>query len=136
MTYVRKHSKTILHALATMLLFATTAPAQIVGLCNTGQTRVTDAGCTGVPVSPNLNQFGTPLLDGNWEMGFPYPNTLTTGNSSCPSVLPGGGVPTGVIISGQLASGNATYWIYLEAQDETSSMIYLGWKASCTEEWR
>jgi len=31
-------SKTFLHALAAMLLFATLASAQIAGLCNTGQT--------------------------------------------------------------------------------------------------
>jgi len=33
-------SKSILHALAAILLFATMAAAQISGLCNTGQTRV------------------------------------------------------------------------------------------------
>jgi len=38
-----------------------------------------------------------------------------------PSVLPEGGVRTGVTISGQLASDNATYWIYLESPAHSSA---------------
>ena len=60
-------SKTFLHALAAMLLFATLASARIAGLCNTGQTPKTVSGCTGVLVPPNP-EGGGPNRDGNWDI--------------------------------------------------------------------
>ena len=169
MFYLRTHSKTILPAFA-ILCFATAAPAQIVSLCNTGQTLATLAGCTGDLVTPNP-PGGGPNRDGNWQLAYPYPSTLTTTHAPCllrafvrpwvdtpnaswlpdsvstasewttpfdgennlpvgtyvyrttfqvPSVLPGGGVPTGVTINGQLASDNATFAIYLESPANTA----------------
>jgi hypothetical protein len=166
MSSLTTRSTTILPAFTAMLLYAGMATAQVAGLCNTGQTPATVSGCTGVLVSPATNAFGTPGLDGNWEVGFPWPNTLTGDNTPClqksfvrtasgppdggwlsngasaasqwtmpvgggyvvpagyyiyrtkfpvPPVLPGGGVPVGVTVNGQLSSDNATYWIYLES---------------------
>src|SRR5690348_5366338 len=62
-------SKTILQALATMLFFAAMAAAQIPGLCNTGETPATAAGCTGALVPPNPTGGG-PNRDGNWELTY------------------------------------------------------------------
>jgi hypothetical protein len=164
MFYLKTHSKAILQALA-MLCLTSAAPAQIGSLCNTGQTAATLAGCTGALVTPNP-PGGGPARDGNWQLAYPYPSTLTTSHSVCtltgfvrawvdtpnaswlpdsvstasewitpvdgennvavgsyvyrttfqvPSVLPGGAVPAGVTINGQLASDNATLAIYLES---------------------
>jgi hypothetical protein len=172
MLCLRKEFKTVLQALGAMLMFAAFGAAQIVGLCNTGQTSATASGCTGVLVPPNPNASGTPHLDGNWELAYPYPSTLLGDHSPCllqifesatvntlnpawlpnsvsaasewimpvggayvlpagwyvyrtkfpvPSVLPSGGVPTGVTINGQLASDNATFWIYLESPARSAS---------------
>ena len=65
-----------LHALVGMLLLTTTATAQIKGLCNTGQTPKTFSGCTSVLVTPNPTGGG-PNRDGNWEISYPYPSTLS-----------------------------------------------------------
>jgi hypothetical protein len=43
-----KQIRTLLWALVVMGLFTTGLTAQISGLCNTGQTRATIVGCTGV----------------------------------------------------------------------------------------
>lgn len=164
----------ITKALAAMLLFVGMAAAQIPGLCNTGQTTATSAGCTGVLVTPNPTGGG-PNRDGNWGLtyrplgadhnacllpadGFVYawvdtpisswlPNSVSTasrwitrydGESNVPEgwyayktafhvprVLPGGAVPTGVIINGQVASDNATFTIYLEspANSDTCALV-------------
>jgi hypothetical protein len=169
MSCLRTQSSTILHALAAMLLFAATAASQISGLCNTGQTRATTPGCTGVLVSPNPFGGG-PQLDGNWELAYPYPIKSTGTGAATPcglkifipaavdiplsnppwlansassasewitpedgenpigsgmfvyrtrfpvaAKLPNGNAPTGLTISGQLASDNATFGIYLES---------------------
>ena len=71
MFYLRMRSL-LITILAGPLLFATIAAAQIPGLCNTGQTRVTHSGCTGVLVTPNPTGGG-PNRDGNWALAFPYP---------------------------------------------------------------
>jgi hypothetical protein len=60
----------LLLALAAMFLFASTATAQIKGLCNTGQTAQTILGCTDVLVTPNL-EGGGPNRDGNWGLAYP-----------------------------------------------------------------
>jgi hypothetical protein len=65
-----------------MPLFVTVATAQIAGLCNTGQTSATLTGCTGVLVPSAPNFFGTPNLDGNWEIAYPYPSSLAD-NTPC-----------------------------------------------------
>jgi len=161
---LRTQSKSILHALAAMLLFATLAAAEIPSLCSTGQTGKTIFGCTGVLVTPNPTGGG-PNRDGNWALAYPYPSALSPTHGPCvlkgfirawvdtpngswlpdsasgasewitiydgeslnplpgwyvyrtafhvPSVLPGGVVPTGVIINGRLASDNATYGFYM-----------------------
>lgn len=56
-----------------------------------------------------------------WIMPFDGENDLGQGwyayrtNFPIPSALPGGGVPTGMTINGQLASDNVTVWIYLRS---------------------
>jgi hypothetical protein len=151
----------LFRAFAALLLFAAMAAAQITGLCNTGQTRATASGCTGVLVTPNPTSGG-PNRDGNWALATPYPSPY--GESPCefrsfvpawvdtpngawvpnsastasewitpydgaergtqgwyvyatkfpvPSVLPGGIVPTGLTINGQLTSDNSTYALYM-----------------------
>jgi hypothetical protein len=77
--------KTILLAFA-MLCLATSAHAQIVNLCNTGQTLATLAGCTGVLVPPNPAGGGSDR-DGNWHLAYPYPSTITSAHTPC--TLPG-----------------------------------------------
>ena len=74
--------KTILHALAAMLLFTTMAAAQIKTLCNTGQTAQTFLGCSNVLVTPNPTGGG-PNRDGNWGLASPYPSTLSTTLGPC-----------------------------------------------------
>jgi len=81
MFYLRTHSKTILPALA-MLCFATAASAQIGTLCNTGETPETATGCTGVLVTPNPPGGGA-ARDGNWQLAYPYPSTLTSAHTPC-----------------------------------------------------
>jgi hypothetical protein len=153
--------------LAGMLLFTTMATAQIKGLCNTGQTTQTIAGCTGVLVTPNPTGGG-PNRDGNWGIAYPYPSTLSPIFGPCglgfirawvdtpllqaafdswlpnsasatsewitpydgegnqpqgwyvyltgfhvPLVLPSGILPTGLTISGRIASDNSTYGFVL-----------------------
>jgi hypothetical protein len=160
----------LLQAFAAILLFAGTAAAQITGLCNTGQTSKTISGCTGVLVTPNPGGGGS-NRDGNWQLAYPYPSTLSPTHGPCdlrsfvkawvdtpdvlwlsngvssasewitpydgdnsaagwyvyrtafhlPSLLPGGIVPTGLTINGQLASDNATYAIYLESPADSGS---------------
>lgn len=66
---LRTQVETILQGLAVMVLFATVATAQIPGLCNTGQTPATSAGCTGVLVTPNPTGGG-PNRDGNWGLTY------------------------------------------------------------------
>jgi hypothetical protein len=68
--FLKRQSKTILFAVAAMLLFATVAAAQIKGLCNTGQTAKTLFGCTGLLVTPNP-AGGGPNRDGNWALAYP-----------------------------------------------------------------
>jgi len=162
MSSLRTQSKTILGAFAAMLLFTAISAAQIAGLCNTGQTAATSAGCTGALVPPNPTGGG-PNRDGNWGLTYrplsvrrkpcllqgyvnawvdtPYftwlPNSVSTasewittydGEASkaagwyayrvafpVPFVLPGGTVPTGVTINGQLTSDNSTFAIFLES---------------------
>ena len=75
-------AKTIVHAIAAFLVFATASAAQIPGLCDTGQTQATATGCTGVLVTPNP-QGGGPNRDGNWELAYPYPSTLSPSDSPC-----------------------------------------------------
>jgi len=82
MFFLRIQSKTVLHAVAAMLLFATMAAAQIAGLCNTGQTPATSAGCSGVLVTPNP-YGGGPTRDGNWALAYPYPSTLSPDHGPC-----------------------------------------------------
>jgi hypothetical protein len=61
-----------------------------------------------------------------WATPFDGENNLPVGlyvyrtTFQVPSVLPGGGVPTGVTINGQLASDNATFGIYLESPANTA----------------
>jgi hypothetical protein len=163
MLHLTTQSKTIIHALAAILVFATLAAAQIPGLCNTGQTAKTVLGCTGVLVTPNPTGGG-PNKDGNWLLAYPYPTTLSPTTGPCelksfvrawvdvpspawlpndassasewimpydgetngpagwyvyvttfhvPSRLTGGGVPTGLTISGRLSSDNATYFLFM-----------------------
>ena len=160
-----KPSSTTLPALVAALLFNGAAGAQISGLCNTGQTVKTAAGCTGELVAPNPTGGG-PNRDGNWKLAYPYPIGLPNAHAPCvlrtfvsawvdtppeswlpesvstasewvtphdgegnqpqgyyvyaisfpvPSVLPGGGVPTGLSVNGQLAADNLVYGIYLES---------------------
>jgi hypothetical protein len=152
-------------ALVGMPLFTTIATAQIKGLCNTGQTIQTTAGCSGVLVTPNPTGGG-PNRDGNWWIAYPYPSTLSPTLGPCglgfirawvdtpysvypgwlpnsastasewitpydgegnqpvglfvyvtgfhvPAVLPSGIVPTGLSISGRLASDNQTFGFVL-----------------------
>jgi len=68
--------KVILNVLATLLIFAVIATAQIPGLCNTGQTKAIASGCTAVLVTPNP-PGGGPSRDGNWALAFPYPTPFT-----------------------------------------------------------
>jgi hypothetical protein len=58
------------------------AAAQITGLCNTGQTSKTAAGCTGILVTPNP-PGGGPHRDGNWTLAYPYPSTLSDTHAPC-----------------------------------------------------
>jgi hypothetical protein len=109
---VGKQPKTILQGLAAILLFGTTVAAQIAGLCNTGQTPATASGCTGVLVSPNANGYGTPNLDGNWEVGFPWPNTLRGNHAPCLQesfVRAASGPPDGGWLSNSVST--ASEWI-------------------------
>jgi len=166
--------KPALQALASTLLFASMGAAQITGLCNTGQTTRTPAGCTGVLVTPNP-PGGGPNRDGNWAIAYPYPTPNGGVHGPCllktfvkawvdsldgfwvpdsttsewitpydgenpstvtgpppgwyvyatsfpiPAVLPGGPVPTGVIINGQVTSDNSTIAIYLESPANSGS---------------
>jgi hypothetical protein len=82
MLRLKIQSKTALRAVAAMLLFAAMAPAQIAGLCNTGQTPATTSGCTAALVPPNPADGG-PNRDGNWEIAFPYPSILSPPNGRC-----------------------------------------------------
>jgi hypothetical protein len=70
-------------ALAAMSIFASTAAAEIKGLCNTGQTAQTLTGCTGVLVTPNP-AGGGPNRDGNWGLAYPYPSTVSPTLGVCP----------------------------------------------------
>jgi hypothetical protein len=74
--------KSVLYVIAAILLLTTVAAAQISGLCNTGQTRATPAGCTGVLVTPNP-QGGGPQRDNNWALAYPYPSTISPENGPC-----------------------------------------------------
>ena len=82
MLFAKTQSKTIMHALAAMLLFATITTAEVPGLCNTGQTAVTSSGCTGVLVPPNPTGGG-PNRDGNWELAYPYPVAIHDVHGPC-----------------------------------------------------
>jgi hypothetical protein len=74
--------KTFTNVLAALLLFAAMAAAQIPGLCNTGQTKATASGCTGILVTPNPNGGG-PNRDGNWQLAYPYPSDLSRTHGPC-----------------------------------------------------
>ncbi len=65
-----------LKVFAAALLLSALAPAQIPGLCNTGEITRTTNGCTGVLVTPNPTGGG-PNRDGNWGIAYPYPSTLS-----------------------------------------------------------
>jgi hypothetical protein len=157
-----KQSKPALMIPAGILLSAWVAAAQVPGLCNTGQTAATAAGCTGTLAPPNP-AGGGPHRDGNWQI---YPTALDRVPSPCalqdfvpawvdtpnkqwlpngvstvsewimpydgespqppgwyvyrtsfpvPAKAPGVGVPTGVSITAQIASEDATYGVYLES---------------------
>jgi hypothetical protein len=67
---------------AATLLFAVVANAEIPDLCNTGQTLRTASGCSGVLVTPNP-AGGGPKRDGNWNIAYPYPSTLSTSFAAC-----------------------------------------------------
>ena len=151
-----------------MSILASTATAEIKGLCDTGQTAQTLTGCTGVLVTPNPTGGG-PNRDGNWGLAYPYPTTLSPTLGPCglkeftrawvdtpllqapfdswlpnsastasewitpydgegnqaqgwyvyltgfhvPIILPGGTLPTGLTITGRLASDNETYGFVL-----------------------
>ena len=82
MAYQRTPSKMILRIVAGMLLFASLSAAQIAGLCNTGETRVTASGCTGVLVTPNPPGGGSDT-DGNWQLASPYPSALSPTVGPC-----------------------------------------------------
>jgi hypothetical protein len=79
---IGRRSLLILHAAVAVLLFSDIAAAQIKGLCNTGQTPQTLAGCTGVLVTPNP-EGGGPNRDGNWGLAYPYPSTLSPTLGPC-----------------------------------------------------
>ncbi|MGO4882765.1 MAG: hypothetical protein ACLP59_18390 [Bryobacteraceae bacterium] len=64
------------------LAFAGSAAAQISGLCNTGETPASSSGCTGVLVTPNP-EGGGPSRDGNWQLAYPYPSTLSQTHGPC-----------------------------------------------------
>lgn len=65
------------------LLFAAMAAAEVPGLCNTGETpRTTGSGCSGVLVTPNP-PGGGPSRDGNWNIAYPFPSTLSTSLGAC-----------------------------------------------------
>ena len=81
MFYLQTCSKTILQSLA-ILCFATTAPAQIASLCNTGLTPATATGCPSTLVTPNPPGGGA-NRDGNWQLAYPYPSTLTSVDPPC-----------------------------------------------------
>jgi len=68
--------------LAAMVCFTSVAAAQITALCNTGQTRATAAGCTGVLVTPNPTGGG-PDVDGNWQIAYPYPSSVSSSTHPC-----------------------------------------------------
>jgi hypothetical protein len=74
--------RTMLLAVAAMFLLTSMVTAQIKGLCNTGQTHQTAAGCTGVLVTPNPTGGG-PNRDGNWGLAYPYPSTLSPTLGPC-----------------------------------------------------
>ncbi len=79
---LRMPFKVITKVFATLLLFSTMAAAQIPGLCNTGQTKATASGCTGVLVTPNPSGGG-PNRDGNWQLAYPYPSDLSPTHGPC-----------------------------------------------------
>jgi hypothetical protein len=106
-------SKTILQALAAMLLFTTMAAAQIKTLCNTGQTAQTFSGCTSVLVTPNPTGGG-PNRDGNWGLAYPYPSMLSPTLGPC------------------ALTGFTRAWV------DTPYSVYPGWlpnSASAASEW-
>jgi len=72
----------LLFAFASTSLFTSTATAEIKGLCNTGDSRQTASGCTGVLVTPNPTGGG-PSRDGNWGLAYPYPTTLSSTFGPC-----------------------------------------------------
>jgi hypothetical protein len=72
----------LLLAFAAMSILASTATAEIKGLCNTGQTGQTLAGCTGGLVTPNPTGGG-PNRDGNWRLAYPYPSTFSPTLGPC-----------------------------------------------------
>lgn len=74
--------RTTLQALPTLVFAASICSAQINGLCDTGQTIKTAAGCTGVLVAPNPTGGG-PNRDGNWRLGYPYPTPFTGFPDAC-----------------------------------------------------
>lgn len=95
MLSLRTESKTILHALAAMLLFATLATAQTkipaTGLCNTGLTPASPLpkSCTtSTPVIPVNPESGGPSLDGNWQLATPYPSAAYNQPAPNPCLLP------------------------------------------------
>ena len=69
-------------AFTAMLLFTSTATAEIKTLCNTGETAKTISGCTGVLVTPNPTGGGV-NRDGNWGIAYPYPSTLSPTLGPC-----------------------------------------------------
>jgi hypothetical protein len=80
---LRTQSETILQGLTAILLFATTAAAQIPGLCNTGLSPKTVLlGCNSGLVTPNP-LGGGPNRDGNWVLAYPYPSALSATTGPC-----------------------------------------------------
>jgi len=69
MSLWRTQFQTMLQALAVTMLTASIAAAEVPGLCNTGQTPATPAGCTGELATPNP-PGGGPNRDGNWGVGY------------------------------------------------------------------
>jgi hypothetical protein len=82
MIILGKLSQATLQSLGAMLLFSTAGTAQIAGLCDTGQTFRTVAGCTGVLVPPNPTGGG-PNRDGNWALAYPIPHILSGSQDPC-----------------------------------------------------
>lgn len=97
--------------------------AQIPGLCNTGQTAKSAAGCTGALVTPNP-PGGGPTRDGNWLIAHPYPSNATTASNPCALKYERTWVdsPNGAWLPN--SSSTASEWITPEASEDNQHNGY------------